>query len=91
MPQEETAESLGQEVGKITHYFDKIGVAVIELSAALKTSDKIRVKGSTTDFTQGVDSMQIDHNPVEEAKAGQSIGMKIAEQARPNDKVYKVE
>ena len=83
-------ESLGKEVGKVTHYFSNIGVAVIKLSTTLKQGDKIRIKGATSDFTQKVDSMQIDHDKVETAKKGQSIGMKVADHAREQDIVYKV-
>lgn len=83
-------EDLGKEIGKVTHYFTKIGVAVIELTDTLNVGDKIRVKGATSDFTQTVDSMQIEHNNVEKAEAGQSIGLKVAEHAREQDTVYKV-
>ena len=83
-------EKLGQEIGKVTHYFTKIGVAVIELSSGLKVGDKIRIKGATSDFKQKVASMQIEHEELEEAKAGQAIGMKIKEHAREHDVVYKV-
>ena len=83
-------EKLGEEVGKITHYFTKIGVAVIELSGDLKEGDKIRIKGATSDFKQPVKSMQIEHEKIEEAKAGQSIGMRVKEHAREGDTVYKV-
>ncbi len=79
-----------QEVGKITHYFTKIGVAVVELSGTLRVGDTIHIKGATTNFTQNVDSMQIEHQPVEEAKAGQSIGLKVAEHVREHDTVFKV-
>ena len=79
-----------KEIGKITHYFTKIGVAIIELSKPLKIGDKIHIKGATSDFTQKVDSMQIEHKEVEEAKKGQVIGLKTKEHARENDKVLKV-
>ena len=77
------------EIGKITHFFSKIGVAVIELKKPLKAGDTIAIKGPTTDFEQRVDSMQIEHENVTEAKAGQSIGLKVAERARETDAVYK--
>ena len=83
-------EDLGKEVGKVTHYFSNIGVVVIELTGTLKTGDKIRIKGATSDFTQNVDSMQIEHEKVEEAKKKQSIGMKVKDHAREHDVVYKV-
>ncbi len=88
--EEETGE-LGREVGKITHYFDKIGVAVVELTGDLKKGDKIRIKGTTTDFEQEVEEMQVEHQPIEEAKEGQAIGLKVKEKVRENDKVYVIE
>lgn len=91
MAEEEVAEKIeGKEVGKITHYFTKISVGVIELSKALKAGDKIRIKGATTDFEQDVDSMQIEHKNVGKAKKGESIGLKVAEPVREGDKVYKI-
>lgn len=77
------------EIGKITHFFSKIGVAVIELKKTLKVGDTIAIKGPTTDFEQLVDSMQIEYENVKEAKAGQSIGLKVAERVRETDAVYK--
>ncbi len=83
-------EKLGKEIGKVTHYFTNIGVAVIELSGGLKEGDKIHIKGATSDFKQKVASMQIEHEKIEKAKAGQSIGMKVKDHAREGDSVYKV-
>lgn len=88
---EEKPEDLGKEIGKVAHYYTKIGVAVIELTDTLKVGDSIRVKGATSDFTMAVDSMQIEHENVEEAKKKQSIGLKVPEHAREGDTVYKVE
>jgi len=79
-----------KEIGKITHFFDKISVAVIELKAGLKKGDKIRIKGSTTDFEQTVGEMQVEHKPIEKAKKGDAIGIKTKEVVRPNDKVFLV-
>ena len=80
-----------KKIGKITHYFSKIGVAVVELEDTIKVGDKIRIKGSTTDFTQTVDSMQIEHEQVQEAGAGQSIGLKVVDKVREGDEVFLVE
>ena len=85
---EEDAEKLGKEIGKITHFFDKIGVAVVELMGGLNVGDKIRVKGQTTDFKQPVKSMQVEHEKVEKAKKGQAVGLKVKDKVRVNDKVY---
>jgi len=84
------AKSEGKQVGKVVHYYTNIGVAVVELSDALKAGDEIKVKGATSDFTQKVASMQIEHDKVAEAKKGQSIGLKVKKHARQNDVVYKL-
>jgi translation initiation factor IF-2 len=77
------------EIGKITHFFPKICVAVVELKKPLKIGETIAIKGPTTDIEQTVDSMQIEHESVKEAKAGQSIGLKVADRVRETDIVYK--
>jgi hypothetical protein len=79
------------ELGRVTHYFSKIGVAAIEITQdTLLVGDTIHFKGHTSDFTQKVDSMQIDGQSVEEATVGQSVGLKVAGHAREHDLVYKV-
>ena len=90
MAKEKKAEIQGKEVGKVTHYYTHLGVAVVELSGTLKAGDKIRIKGATSDFEQTVDSMQIEKDKIEEAKKGQSIGLKVKEHARQHDVVYKL-
>jgi putative protease len=77
------------KIGRITHFFTKISVAVIELTAPLAVGDTIVLKGPTTDFEQVVESMQIEHQNVQNAKAGQSIGLKVIQRVRENDMVYK--
>ena len=77
-------------MGKITHFFNKIGVAVVELTGTLRVGDKIRIKGQVTDFEQTVDSMQIEHEQIEEAKPGQSIGLKVKDKVREGDEVFLV-
>ena len=77
------------EVGRITHFFSKISVAVIELKSPLKVGDTIAVKGPTTDFEQVVDSMQIEHESVQKAEAGQSVGLRVLQRVRETDIVYK--
>jgi GTPase len=77
------------KIGRITHFFGKISVAVIELAKPLAVGDTIVLKGPTTDFEQVVESMQIEHQSIQSAKAGQSIGLKVAQHVRENDMVYK--
>jgi len=79
-----------QEIGKISHFFSKISVAVVDLKATLSVGDHIRIQGPTTNFEQTVDSMQIEHADVKTATAGQSIGLKVKERVREKDTVYKV-
>ncbi|MHC4500553.1 MAG: EF-Tu/IF-2/RF-3 family GTPase [Planctomycetota bacterium] len=68
-------------IGKVSDFFARPVVAAIELEGALKLGDKIHIKGHTTDVELTVESMQIDNAPVQEAKAGDSIGVKVAERA----------
>ncbi|NQV09161.1 translation elongation factor-like protein [Candidatus Woesearchaeota archaeon] len=86
----EKKEAKEKEVGKISHYYSHLGVGVVELSGTLKKGDKIHIKGATSDFTQNVVSMQIEHDKVEEAKKGQSIGMKVKDHVREHDAVFLV-
>jgi len=90
MPNEMPPGKEGKLIGKISHYFGKIGVAVIELSDALSVGDTIRIVGGETDFEQVVDSMEVDHKKIDKAKAGDSVGLKIEEKAREGYKVYKL-
>ena len=90
MPNETPLPEEGKLIGKVTHYFGNIGVAVLELTDTLKVGDTIRIVGGTTDFTQTVDSMEIEHKKVEEAKAGDSIGLKVSQKVREGYKVYKL-
>lgn len=81
----------GKLIGRITHYFSNIEVAVIDLTAPLKAGDTIRVVGGQeTDFEQEVASMQIEHEEVKSAKKGDSVGMKIKEKVHEGYKVYKI-
>ena len=83
-------QSEEMQVGKVTHYFTKIGVAVIEITdGSIKVGDEIHIKGHTSDFKQKVQSMQIEREKVELAEPGQSIGVKVNEPVRANDLAYK--
>ena len=79
------------EIGIVQDYFSKIGVAALEItSGSLKVGDKVHFLGHTTDFTDEVKSMQIEHDEVDEAKVGDSVGIKVSDRVRANDKVFKV-
>jgi hypothetical protein len=77
------------KVGQITHFFSKISVAIVDLTATLSVGDRILVKGPVTDFEQVVDSMQIEHQNVKSSEAGHSIGLKTVQPVRERDLVYK--
>ncbi len=78
-------------IGMVSHYFSHLQVAAIDLTdGELKTGDTIHLKGHTTDFTQTVESLQLEHDTVEVVKQGQSVGIKVAQHAREHDNVYKV-
>ena len=77
-------------VGKVTHYFDRIGVAVLQLSETIRVGDILHFHGHTTDFTQPVDSLQIEHQNVAEANPGQEVALKVARKVHPHDQVLKV-
>ena len=75
----------------MSHYFSHLFVAALLMeSGTLRVGDTIRIKGHTTDFTQRVESLQIEHAPVSEVRAGQEFGMKVIDHAREHDVVYKV-
>jgi len=83
------AKSL-EKVGEVSHYFTKIGVAVVELTGKIKVGDSISVKGMTTNFEQKVESMQVEGENIEEANPGDDIGMKTADRVRKGDIVYRL-
>ena len=79
-----------REVGSVTHYFTKIGVAVVELNDTLSVGDRILIKGMTTNIEQTVDSMQIEQESIKKAEAGQSVGLKVEDRVREGDVVYRI-
>ena len=79
-----------KEVGKVMDYYANIGVVAIEVSGDISVGDTLRFKGHTTDFTQQIDSMQVEHESVDSVKAGDSVGIKVSERVRSHDKVLKV-
>lgn len=77
-------------IGKVSHYFDRIGVAVLELTETIRVGDTIHFHGHSTDFKQSVDSLQLDHKNVTEAKPGQDVALKVNQKVHPHDAVFKV-
>jgi putative protease len=80
-----------KELGVVSDYFAHIGVVALEITAGeLVTGDTLHFKGHTTDFTQKIESIQMEHEQVERAKPGDSVGVKVKDRVRKHDKVYKV-
>ncbi|MBU3956735.1 translation elongation factor-like protein [Patescibacteria group bacterium] len=77
------------KVGNVTHYYDKIGVAVVDILAPIKVGDKIKITGSI-EFEQELTSMQIEHENIEKAKKGDQIGLKIEQPVKDKDEVFKI-
>lgn len=82
-------------VGKITHYYDKIGVGVIAVQAPVKVGDTIRIKAPAkskreTDFSQEISSMQVENQPIQKAKKGDDIGLKLDQAVKAGDEVFLV-
>jgi len=80
----------GKLVGRISHFFSHLMVGVIELEDTLKVGDTIRIKGAHDDFTQTVESMQVEHQAVQEAGPGDAVGVKVIAKVHEGDKVYVV-
>lgn len=80
-----------EEVGVVTHYFPKVDAAVVKLTkAGLSIGDKIVIKGHTSDFKEKVDSIQLDHEPIQNAEKNMEIGLKVKAKVREHDVVYKI-
>lgn len=79
-----------ERIGRVVGYFAKIGVAAVVLERSLRVGDTIRVKGHTTDFTQRVDSLEIEHAKVAEAGVGDSVAIRVVDRVRDHDVIYRV-
>jgi len=77
-------------IGKVTHYFPNIGVAVLQLSGELKVGDRVLIIGITTDLSQAVTSMEIEHRKVSSVGAGTEVALEVAEPVRKGDQVYRI-
>jgi len=78
------------KVGKVTHYYDNLGVAIVKLEATLKVGDKVKFEGHGADFEQNVDSLQVEHKQVEKASKGEVIGLKTVKEVKEGTEVKKV-
>ncbi len=80
-----------EEIGRITHFFSKISVGILELTKGeLRVGDTIHIKGHTTDFYQKIESMQVEHSAVESAEPGEPVGLKVESPVRESDIVFNV-
>ncbi len=79
-----------KEIGNITHYYGHLNVGIIQLTDNIKVGETIHIKGHSEEFSQNVDSIQIEHASVPEAKPGDAVGIKVAQKVHPGDKVFKV-
>jgi putative protease len=80
----------GTQIGQITHYFDHLGVAALDLTESLRVGDTIHILGHSTDFRQTVTSLQIEHLAVDKANPGDDVGLKVIQKVRAHDKVFKL-
>jgi hypothetical protein len=84
------AEMMEKRIGQVTHYFKRIGVAVLELKGGLKVGDVVHIQGHITDFTQPVESMEIEHQKVQSVGPGADVALRVNERVRRGDAVYNV-
>ena len=78
------------KVGTITHFYDKIGVAVINVLSPIKVGDRIKISGHDKEFEQEIASLQVEHQNIDQAKKGDNVGMKVDQPVKDGDEVYKV-
>jgi selenocysteine-specific translation elongation factor len=79
-----------KKVGKVTHYYDHLGVVIVELESTLKVGDKIKFEGHGADFEQVVESLQVNHKQVEEASAGEVVGLKAEQKVKEGTEVEQI-
>jgi len=80
----------GTRIGDVTHFYDRIGVAVIILTGEIRLGDQVHFLGRSTDFEQEVKSIQIEHQPISAAGSGQEIALKVERRVHPHDKVFTI-
>lgn len=78
----------GKPIGEVTHYYDKAGVAVVKFNKDVAVGTRVKFLGATTDFEETLGSMQLNHEPIQSAKKGQEVGVKVSDKVREGDSVY---
>ena len=89
-PKKKPKSALGKPVAEVTHYFPKVGAGVLKVEKEIRVGDKVRFKGSTTDFKQIVKSMEINRIPIDFAKPGEEIGLEVKKRVRQGDRVFRL-
>jgi predicted extracellular nuclease len=79
-----------KQIGRVTHYFKRIGVAVLQLSDGLKVGDVVHIRGHAADFTQEVQSMEVEHQKVQSVGPGADVALRVTEHVHEGDAVYRV-
>jgi len=80
-----------KKIGKVTHYYGNLGVAIIELDGKLSVGDKVKFEGGKAEFEQNIESMQMEHKDVDSAKKGDVVGIKVGEKIGEGAEVFLVE
>ncbi len=80
-----------EEIGRVKHYYSKISVAIIELSAPVKVGERITIVGPKTEFTQEISSMQVEHKNISSAQPGDLVGLKVIDKVREGDRVFRLD
>lgn len=80
----------GERIGEVTHFYDRASVAVLKLTRDLKLGEELHFLGKNSDFEQAITSMQIEHQPVTEVKAGQEVAVQVKQKVRPGDAVFRI-
>ena len=78
-------------IGTVTHFYGNLGVAIVKFNKKVDAGSQLHFKGATTDFTETVNSMQFDHQPIESAPKGKEVGIKIQKKVREGDEVFEAE
>jgi putative protease len=84
-----TVHDPGDAIGRITHYFSHLSVAALSLDETLRMGDRIHIRGHTTDLVQTVDSLEVDHKPVDQAGPGDDVALRVDEHVREHDAIYR--
>ena len=82
---------MGKLIGKVTHYYNKISVAIIELESEIEVGEMVRFWGKKTDFSQRIESLQKNHQNIFKAEKGEVVGVKVEQEVEEGDEVYKIE